>query len=114
MTSRRPTGYVEVEITPIEGKSRLIKVKGADFGHEDGEWYRDRDDNQLAATLVYKAFCEGFDLQQTVQIHGGSIIRSNLSVTEIDHRGYGLKGVTIADDALNLHALIPNQNADVD
>jgi hypothetical protein len=102
-------GYVELDVTKTTGHIESITVDSDQFGFEEGgDWRRDRDDGKLYAGFLFIAFCDGFDLHLSVNIHGNAITYRNLSVNENNLEKFEIKEVSIAENELDVIRLVPS------
>lgn len=109
------SGYVEIDLVKTTGDTELITVDASQFGLEEGgDWRRDPDDGELYAAFLFIAFCDGFDLLLSVNIHGNSITHDDLNVRENDLKEFGIRKVSIAEDELDLSNLFPDADEDID
>jgi hypothetical protein len=78
---RNITGQVDLTITAKDGVETEITIPGNEFGLEDGgELTRDRDDGELCGGFLFIAFCDGFELHLSFNIHGAAVTRYSLTV----------------------------------
>jgi hypothetical protein len=108
-------GYVKLDVTSTTGDIKSITVDGSQFGLEDGgDWSRDRDDGVPFAGFLFIAFCDGFDLQLSVSIHGNSITHCKLKIREDDFKEFDIKRVVVTEDELDVSNLFPSEDEDID
>ncbi|MBT0571003.1 hypothetical protein KIK84_11735 [Curvibacter sp. CHRR-16] len=112
---RNVTGYLELNLTKTDGSQELVTVSGDEFGLEEGgDWRRDKDDGDLYAGFLFIAFCEGFDLMLSVNIHGNHVTHYSLSLREKEFEEFDIQRLVITADELDVNGLFPNVDDDVD
>lgn len=103
-------GQVDLTITAKNGAETEVTILGNQFGLEEGgELIRDRDDGELCGSFLFIAFCEGFDLHLSLNIHGTTVTQYSLT---IENNELESAGIAIVSDELDVSGVFPGHEQD--
>ncbi|MDQ4627784.1 hypothetical protein [Janthinobacterium lividum] len=95
------TGNATFSVESMDGTVDELRIPGSEFGHEDGDIGIDRDTGERSGTLIFKAFCDGFDLVLRISVYGTQATMDPLQVIEGDLESYEISKLTVINDNLD-------------
>lgn len=103
------SGDVILTVTKTDGKEEEVVVDGTEFGQEEStDWLKDPNDGEWCASFLFIAFCKGFDLMLSIDIHGNGTRNSNLDVRETNFKDFEISSVEIIEDELDVNIPPPS------
>jgi hypothetical protein len=91
-------GHLVVEVTETNGKTREVTIPGKDIGLEDGGDWR-REDDAWVCGFIFKAFCDGFEVQVSLGVVDDTPTGFSLSFGNFDNP---VESVRVVEDVLDI------------
>ena len=106
-------GYVEVEVTKIDGEIEDDHISGDDFSLEEhGCTGGGESGEKLSCSSIYIAQRDGYRLQLNVGTYDTSVVRNDLVLQPTDFELYDIKQAIVTNNSIDEDSLLPELDDD--